>query len=260
MPDRRYSEEKVDELLGGYKGKRLYRPQESAVERTAFAVRESLSNAGERIGFLEFVLMQLKVMQKKWWLFQCALLLFAGIWIHGSGSVDYTQRGMSIVAALFVIFAIPEIWKNSAARSLEIEEASLFGLRMVYAAKFIAFGIVDTVLLTLFCLLSTQWTDVIFSDLLKQFVFPVIIAAAICLMAFSRGRQLGEIATVIICMVANVAWMVLVVNEPIYYRITPVIWGVIFATGAALIIYFVHKSLCRNSRYWEVEGNGFDIG
>ena len=63
----------------------------------------------------------------------------------------YKRQGLSVLAALFVIFIIPELWKNIENKSMEIEKSSLFDLRGVYAAKLIAFGLIDTGILTVFC-------------------------------------------------------------------------------------------------------------
>ena len=145
-------------------------------------------------------------------------------------------------------------------KSMEIEEASLFDLRKVYAAKLIAFGLVDTIFLTFFCVAVTQLQYVLLADVLKQFVFPVMITATICMMVFSCRNPFSELTTMVICIVANLLWATIVLNESIYYKITSWIWIGLFAVSISLIIYSVRKVINNTSKYKEKQTNGFNFG
>lgn len=264
MKRKGYSDERLEELLRKIPEKHNAEPSQEAIEKTIFRAREIIEKEGKMncLNFAEFILLQLQIMQKRWWIFQIILLIFAGEWISISGNEGYTHRGLSIIAALFIIAIIPELWKNKENRSFEIEESSLFNLRRVYAAKLIGFGVVDTVLLTSFCIMMMQLQNILFADILKQFVFPIMIAATICLMAFSHKRKFNELVTMLVCMTANILWMIVVVNEAVYYGITPWIWSCLFAVCMCLIIYYIYKAIYRseNSECSEVEANGFNFG
>lgn len=262
MKQTSFSEERIEEILRKIPQRDEVFPSQEAIDKTVFKVTEMIEAEEKitRIGFVEFLTVQMRIMKKRWWILQGALLFFAGEWIAVSGDTDYSYRGLSILASLFVILVIPELWKNIEYRSLEIEECSLFNLRRVYAAKLIAFGAIDTILLTFFCIIASRIQDILFADMLKQFVFPVMISATICLLSFSSKRRCSEVTTMIVCGIANVIWMVTAMNETVYSKITPVIWGGLFGVCICLMVYSVRKVLQKRMEYWEVQINGLSVG
>ena len=56
---------------------------------------------------------------------------------------DSLKRIMGIAACAFVILMIPELWKNRASGSMEIEASAYYSLRRVYAARMLLFGMAD---------------------------------------------------------------------------------------------------------------------
>lgn len=262
MNNKKFSNKKIELLLRNMPRKIKSIPPKDAVDNTVFKAKELIIKKDliKRIDFAEFIIFQMKIMRKRWWVLQAALLLLACQWLYISGDANYIYRGLSIFATLFVILIIPELWGNMKYKSMEIEDASLFNLRNVYAAKLIAFGIVDTIFLSFFCTAATQLQNVLFVDILKQFVFPVMIAATICMMVFSCRNPFSELTTVVICIVANLIWVTIVLNESIYCKITFWIWICLFAVSFLLIIYSVYKALNKNSKYKERSTNGFNFG
>lgn len=262
MKQMRFSDERIAELLRAIPQQNKIIPSQEKIDRTVLKANEILNAKVQtsRIGFAEFVVAQVRLMKKKWWVLQGILLFFAGEWIAVSGDTDYTCRGLSILASLFVILVIPELWKNTECRSIEIEESSLFDLRRVYAAKLMAFGIIDTVFLTFFCIFTSRMQGVMFAGVLKQFVFPVLLAATICLVSFSSKKRCCEATMMIVCIVSNVIWIVLVLNETVYSKITPLLWVGLFGICSCLIIYSIRKVLHKGMKCWEVQINGLSIG
>lgn len=262
MKNKNFSDKKIEHLLRNIPQQITSAPSKDVIDSTVLKAKEIMiaKEKTRRIDFAEFLIIQMKIMRKRWWILQGILLFLACEWLTVSGDVDYIYRGWSILAALFVILIIPELWENMECKSMEIEESSLFDLRKVYAAKLIAFGLVDTIFLTFFCTAATQLQNILFVDILKQFVFPVMIAATICIIAFSCSKPFNELATMIICIVANSIWMSVALNEAIYSKITPLIWMGLFAVCISLIIYNVRKVLNKNSKYREEQINGFNFG
>ena len=230
---------------------------DSTITKACVLLEEGCSET--RIKFIEFVAIQIRFMQKKWWVLQAILLILATEWIMISGDTNYMYRGLSIWASLFVILIIPELWKNFECRSFEIEDATWFDLRRVYAAKLIAFGTIDTVLLTIFCIFAAQIEEILFADVLKQFVFPIMIAATICMISFSKKKKWNEVTTMIICIISNLIWMILVSVEEVYSRITPLLWIGLFVVCSSIIAYCVYKALQRREEYWEVHIREFGV-
>ena len=257
-----FSDKKIESLLKNIPKQITAVPSKDAVEDTVLKAKEIMiaKEKRNRMDFAEFLIVQMKMMRKKWWLLQGLLLLLACGWLSASGDADYIYQGLSIFATLFVILIIPELWKNMECKSMEIEASAFFDLRKVYAAKLIAFGLVDTIFITFFCIITTQLQNILFIDMLKQFVFPVIIAATICMTVFSCRNPFNELVTMIICIVANLIWMAITFNEMIYSKITPLIWMGVFAFCISLIFYNVRKVLNQNSKYREGEINGINFG
>ena len=262
MNKKNFSNKKIELLLRNMPRKFISVPAKNAIDNTVFKATELMIEKEQvsRINFAEFLIFQMKIMKKRWWILQGALLLFACQWLYISGDANYIYRGMSIFATLFVILIIPELWGNMKCKSMEIEEASLFDLRKVYAAKLIAFGLVDTIFLTFFCAAVTQLQYFLLVDVLKQFVFPVMIAATICMSVFSCRNPFSELTTGVICIVANTLWATIVLNESIYYKITSWIWIGLFSASISLIIYSVRKVINNTSKYKERSANGFNFG
>ena len=50
---------------------------------------------------------------------------------------------MGVVATLFVILIIPELWKNRSCECMEIEATSYYSLKQVYATRMLLFGVTD---------------------------------------------------------------------------------------------------------------------
>ena len=233
------------------------KPSNEAIDKLVFKAKEFINSEENenRIGFIEFIALQIKIMKKELLFAQMLLLFFAGYWLSISKEIVYMQRGLSVLAALFVIFIIPELWKNIENKSMEIEKSSLFDLRRVYAAKLIAFGLIDTGILTVFCVYAVEIQKILVVDLLGQFVFPIMISSIICMMAFSRKRYLNQFVTMIICLAANMGWMLIILNDNLYLKITPIVWILIFIMCALLLFYFIQKVLHDNTEYLEGKFN-----
>ena len=122
------------------------------------------------LSYHEFLWTQLKVIEKKWWLFQ--FLLHFCLWFILKNAEDdfYIQRSLGVIASLFVILVIPEFWKNCSNKSMEIEAVSYFSLKQVYAARTLLFGIADTLLLTVFCGAATVGLHFELLQLMVQFL------------------------------------------------------------------------------------------
>ncbi len=76
------------------------------------------------LSYHDFLWTQLRVIQKRWWVLQFMILV--ALWIALSSIHDeiYLKRSMGVVATLFVILIIPELWKNRSCECMEIEAAS----------------------------------------------------------------------------------------------------------------------------------------
>lgn len=82
---------------------------------------------------------------------------------------------MGVAAALFVILIIPELWKNRSCECMEIEAASYYSLKQVYAARMLLFGVTDVFLITLFLGTASAGLNIGLSELVVQFLFRFVL-------------------------------------------------------------------------------------
>lgn len=207
----------------------------------------------ERIlSYHEFLWMQLKVIRKRWWLLQ--ILALAVLWAALTSMQDelYIRRSMGIVSCLFVIFIIPELWKNRSCGSMEIEVSSYYSLKQVYAARMLLFGIADTLLITVFFVTAAVRFPIGISEMVIQFLFPLCVTACICFGILCSRRSLNETMSVILCMVWSAVWLLIVVNERIYNIITVPVWIALLGVAILFLAVTVFRILKSCDKYLEV--------
>ena len=81
------------------------------------------------LSYHQFLNIQLKQIQKRWWVLQAFLLIMICFWIHSDRDGYYANRSLGIAGAMFIIFLVPELWKNEKNKCLEIEMSSYFSDR-----------------------------------------------------------------------------------------------------------------------------------
>ena len=253
---------RVEEQLRMIGGECSVSPRENAVTR---AVDNSIgvfytSQMSGKLSYGEFFRIQVGLIEKRWWVFQGILLL--GVWgiLSLSSASQETQRAMSVAAALFVVLAMPEIWKNKASKSMEIEGTTYYTLRQVYSAKLIAFGLVDVLMLSGFCLITTSTQAISLFALLTQLVFPMLVATSICFFIFCGKKHLDEVIGIVVCMGVNSLWMLIVMREEIYEMITPGLWGLMLLLAVGFTVMSLWRVLKSSNRYEEVMLDGTHLG
>lgn len=225
--------------LKDYKENMKRIPDEQSIEET---VKKSIevfcSIEQERLlSYWEFLWEQLRLIQKRWWIFQFLLLFILWLALPSLRSVQSMQRVLGVIASLFVILIIPELWKNQTYHAMEIEVASYYSLRQIYAARMLLFGIVDIVLITFFCISSSIIWHMAFSQLIVQFILPMVVTSCICFGILCSRYPFSETFAVTMCILWSAAWIFVVLNETIYVLITFPLW--ITMLGIALIFLII---------------------
>lgn len=259
---KRKARDKLEEQLLAFAAEREAIPEEDKIKETAQACADLvlMQRAGERLSYGAFFRMQVKLIQKIWWLMQAALLTLAWLVLDASAAPESMQRVMSVAAVLFVILIMPEIWKNRETNAMEIEKASFYSLRQIYSAKILAFGLVDACIVNIFCFTAANAYQIPVYDLLKQFIFPLIVATGICFSIFCSKRRFSEMTAVIACIIGNGIWTLAVINEVVYSRITSLLWGVLFAISGAVVVFSIRKTIRDCDTLWEVNRNDVNFG
>ena len=163
--------------------------------------------------YKEFLWIQLKVIKKRWWFLQ--VLILPGLWaaLNFIGDNFYLKRSMGVMATLFVVLVIPELWKNRSCGCVEIEATSYYSLKQVYAARMMLFGIADVVLLTLFLGVASKGLHFALSELAIQFLFPLCVTACICFGILCSKHSFRESTAVNLCIMWSAVWMLIVLDE-----------------------------------------------
>lgn len=211
------------------------------------------------LSYHEFLWAQLKVIQKRWWIFQFLLLLCLWVILRSVEENFYIQRSLGVIASLFVILVIPEFWKNRSNQCMEIEAVSYFSLKQVYAARTLLFGIVDTLLLTLFCGAATIGLHFELIQLMVQFLFPLSVTACICFGMLCSKYSFSEVSAIALCVLWSAVWLFIILNENIYAKVAVPIWMLLIGLAIIYVSLAIHRLLRNCNKYWEVSHNGSEI-
>lgn len=247
-----------EEKLKSYKKTARISAREDAIKRTIHMSKAAFyaSEQDKVMPYHEFLLAQFKMIQKRWWGFQFLILLLFWISFPLLVEIEAVQRSMGVTASLFIILVIPELWKNQNNQSMEIEAASYYSLRQIYAARMTLFGIVDVVFITLFCGLASTALNLALSVLLTQFLFPMAITACICFGILCSKHHFNQFAAIGMCIIWSAFWWLLILNDTIYTWITMPLCVGLFGIALAFLSFAIHRTLNSCNNYWEVNLNG----
>lgn len=248
----------LEERIQSYKEKRKMEPKEEQILKTIQASRESFlaAEADRMLAYHSFLYLQLKLVRKRWWLLQLLVLIALWAFLPIADDQIYAYRSMGVAGTLFVILIIPEFWKNQSCQCLEIEAASYYSLRQVYAARILLFGITDILMITVFCAGASVSLRISLSTLLIQFLFPMVVTACICFGILCGSRRLPEAAAAGLCMVWSLIWWFVLLDERLYGAVTIPVWVILFGIAVVFLAVTVCRLLCRCNRIWEVDRSG----
>ena len=204
------------------------------------------------LSYLEFVCQQMAYIRKSWWLLQIAVLVFLWQILYSSGNGLYWQRGAGVLAPLFVVILIPELWKNQRNASVEIEGAAYFSLRQVYSARMFLFAIVDIVILSLFFAVTSFTVQIALGEIVVQFFIPFNVTCCICLRTLCSRRLRSEYVSVALCLLWSAVWVQIILNNNIYEKISYPVWNGVVAISLAFLGLCAYKMLRSCEDYMEV--------
>lgn len=217
--------------------------QETKIQETINRSKAAFFQAEQEkcLSYEEFLWTQLQVLQKRWWVFQFIVLLTLWWALRSVQDNLYTKRSMGIAASLFVIFIIPELWRNRSCGCIEIEAASFYSLKQVYAARMLLFGMTDIFLILVFCSLASAGLHFEMQELTVQFLFPLCVTAGICFGILCSKHAFRETTAIALCLIWSAVWMFLILNENLYTVIALPVW----LAGLGCVIFFIIISIYR---------------
>ena len=164
----------------------------------------------------------------------------------------YLKRSMGVVATLFVILIIPELWKNRSCECMEIEAASYYSLKQVYATRMLLFGITDIFFITVFLGVASAGLHYELSELVVQFLFPLCVTACICFGILCSKHAFSETVAIVLCVIWSAVWLFIVLNENVYIMVTVPIWSALLGVTILFIAFAIYRILKNCNQYLEV--------
>ena len=248
----------LDEQMKRYKEKRKVNPREEKIKAAIEISKESflLTEAEKSLSYRSFLYIQFRLIKKRWWMLQ--ILILIALWAIFPFAEDalYAYRSMGVVAALFIILIIPELWKNRANQCMEVESATYYSLRQVYSARMLLFGIIDVFIITVFCGIASITLQLTLTDLLVQFLFPLVVTACICFGTLCNKRGFNEVVAVGMCMIWSAVWWLILLDERIYYDIMIPVWVTLFCIALVFMVFTIYRSIDCCDRIWEEKLDG----
>lgn len=232
----------LDKRLRAYGRSSMPEPDESKIKDTIVSARKSFYEEAEQVhvSYFDFIYDQTRYIRKRWWGLQFMLLLFTGMFVRGADSWA-AQRLLGIAAPLFVIMAIPELWKNRSSDSMEIEGAAYFSIRQIYAARMLIFGVVDGLLLGIFSAVLSLTARVMAGEILIQFFLPMIVTCCICFRTLCSRCITSEYTACFLSLLWIAVWIQVILNGRIYQAVSVPVWRVICGTAVLYLTYAVKR-------------------
>lgn len=248
----------LDEQIKKYKEKKEIHPREEKIQETIETSKESflLAEAGKILSYRSFLYIQFRLIKKRWWLFQILILIALWAIFPLADDALYAYRSMGVAAALFIILIIPELWKNRTNQCMEVESATYYSLKQVYSARMLLFGIVDVSIITVFCGIASVSLKLSLTDLLIQFLFPLVVTACICFGILCSKRAFNETVAVGMCIIWSAVWWFILLDDRIYTAITIPVWVALFGIALIFMAFTVYRSIHQCERIWEEKSDG----
>lgn len=243
----------LDDQINRYKEEKEIVAREGKIQETIEISKEKFyfAEAEKTLSYHSFLFTQFRLIKKRWWLFQ--ILILIGLWrvVPLADDALYAYRSMGVAATLFIILIIPELWKNRTNQCMEIESATYYSLKQVYSARMLLFGIVDVSIVTLFCAVVSVSLKLTLTDLLIQFLFPMVVTACICFGILCNKQALNETIAVGMCIIWSALWWFILLDEQVYTAITIPVWITLFGIALIFMIFNGYQSIRQCSRIWE---------
>lgn len=201
--------------------------------------------------YFEFLWEQVFYIKKYWWILQFLVLTMVWIILLLADTDVQIKRNMGVVASMFVIIVIPELWKNKSSGSMEIEGTTYYSLRQIYAARMFLFAFVDVILLTLFFCVVSFTTQITIKEMLIHFLLPLNVNCCICARLLFSRRFGAEYIAVAFCIIWTAIWSFILWNNMLFELISlpALILCLIFC---GLYLVFCLQRVMKNcDKFWE---------
>ncbi len=215
----------------------------STIQRAKKAFAEG--EMEQPVSWAVFLFQQAAYIQKRWWMAQGIVL--AALWrlLCITESSSYLKRSMGILAPLFAILLLPELWKNKRSASMEIEGTVYFPLQKIYAARLLLFAMVDILLLSSFFAAAALTVQLSIGEMVVHFFLPFNVTCCICFRCLCSRRFGTGYHAAVLCILWTAVWLLIILQDAVYQKISGPVWAAAVLGSAAYLacsIYRVWKS------------------
>lgn len=244
----------LEKQLKEYGKRVIINSDQNHIMQTVICSKEVFYNSLKRqhTSYFEFLYQQAGYIRKRWWIYQILILMLTWIIISETDSSYVIQRSMGVLAPVFVILIVPELWKNRTSSSMEIEGTAFYSLRQIYAARMLLFAFIDVLLLGIFNGMVLITTDIKIDEMLIHFILPLAVTCCICFRTLCSRYLFAEYYAVTLSIFWVAIWTLLVLNESIYSVISMPLWIGMICLAVLYLVYVIRKVLKECENYWEV--------
>lgn len=242
----------VEERLEEY-AKAFPAAEEEKIKMAVEVSKSAFWEEAEKLpaSYFDFLYQQVGYIRKRWWGLQFLALTLLWWCIYNSYVQTGVQSITGITAGLFGILLIPELWKNRTYQAMEIEGSTYYSLRQIYAARMLAFGVVDIGLLTVFVAITSVTTSVRAEEMIIYFFLPFTVTCGILFGTLCSRYQATETWAFLLAAFWIMIWVMVVLNGQIYSRISVLTWIVLLILAVFYLGYGIKKTLVLCESFWE---------
>ena len=206
----------------------------------------------------EFLFLQAKLIQKRWWFLQGILLVVVCLFLCHMKTDALIRRALGLAGPLFVILVLPELWKNRNYDAMEVECTTYYTIRSIYAARLTLFAGIDIVLLSGFIAGASMLTRITLWEILIQFILPFNVTCCICFRTLYAACIRSEALTMLLCILWTGSWAVLILSDAVYSAISFPIWIAALTASFLGMGYTLSRGWKRWQQMLEVKPYGFE--
>ena len=222
---------------------------EEKVKETIVASKASFlsGEAEQMVSPGEFLFLQSRLIQKRWWFLQGLLLAFVCLFLCHMETDYLIRRALGLAGPLFVILILPELWKNRNFDAMEVECTTYYTIRSIYAARLTLFAGVDLLLLSAFFAVASVFAKITVWEMLIQFVLPFNVTCCICFRTLYAKRIRSEALAMLLCILWTGIWAILILSDAVYSAISVPLWIAALAVSALGMCH----TLCQGKEKWQ---------
>ncbi|OPJ61444.1 hypothetical protein [Clostridium oryzae] len=204
----------------------------------------------------EFLISQFFIIKKSFWILQALVIVIFISWVNIFNSSEISgdvSVYFAVFVPLFVISAIPEVWKNIQFRALEIENTTYFTLKKVYVARILIIGMYDLLLASILLCTIAYITSTPLYMLIIYFLVPFNTTCCICFIALGSKRRLNSSSfAVSLCTIWTGICYGLAKNIKIYEMVQEKLWYVLIMLSFVYLFRVMTKAISDTKMYFEV--------